>query len=166
MANIRLIKRRIRVSKNIAQVTKAMQMVAASKMKKAQEKAVSQKPYAQKILELVSQFSKGKEIDPVSYPLFKKNLGKKNLIILVSTNKGLCGSLNSNLFRSLNDWFLKDAETDFATFGEKGRLLVLRLGKNLVADFSSSLFLNSVGALLNLIVEGYTKGIYKVVYLV
>lgn len=166
MANIRLIKRRIRVAKNIAQVTKAMQMVAASKMKKAQEKAIAGKPYAQKILELVSRFSKGKEIDPTAYPLFKKNLGKKNLVILISTNKGLCGSLNSNLFRNLDHWFLKDTETDFVTFGEKGRLLVLRFGKNLVADFSSSLFLESVGALVNLITEAYTKGTYREIYLV
>lgn len=166
MSNIRLIKRRIRVAKNIAQVTKAMQMVAASKMKKAQEKAIAGKPYAQKILELVSKFSKGKEINPISYPLFQKNLSKKNLVILISTNKGLCGSLNSNLFRSLNGWFSKDSETDFVTFGEKGRLLVLRFGKNLVADFSSSLFLNSVGALVNLIIEAYTKGTYREIYLV
>lgn len=166
MSNIRLIKRRIRVAKNISQVTKAMQMVAASKMKKAQEKAVSGKPYAAKIYELVGELTKGKEIDPMAYPLLKKNLAKKNLVILISTNKGLCGGLNSNLFRSLNDWFLRDAETDFVTFGEKGRLLVSRLGKNLIADFSSSLFLNSVGALLNLIVDGYTKGVYREVYLV
>ena len=166
MANIRLIKRRIRVAKNIAQVTKAMQMVAASKMKKAQEKAVSGKPYAQKILELVGELTKGREIDPMTYPLLSKNSAKKNLVILISTNKGLCGCLNSALFRSLNNWIPKEQETDFVTFGEKGRLLILRLGKNLIADFSSALFLNGVGGLLNLIVDGYTKGKYGQIYLV
>ena len=166
MSNIRLIKRRIRVAKNISQVTKAMQMVAASKMKKAQEKAVSGKPYAQKILELVGELTKGREIDPMTYPLLSKNSAKKNLVILISTNKGLCGGLNSTLFRSLNNWIPKEQETDFVTFGEKGRLLILRLGKNLIADFSSSLFLNGVGGLLKLIVDGYTKGEYGQIYLV
>lgn len=166
MSNIRLIKRRIRVAKNISQVTKAMQMVAASKMKKAQERAVSGKPYAQKILELVGELTKDKEIDPVAYPLLKKNLAKKNLAVLISTNKGLCGGLNSNLFRSLNNFLSEKQETDFITFGEKGRSLITRLGRNLIADFSSSLFLNNVGALLNLIVDGYVRGDYAEVYLV
>lgn len=166
MSNIRLIKRRIRVAKNISQVTRAMQMAAASKMKKAQERAVSGKPYARKINELVSQLTNSKEIDPVVYPFLQKKIAKKNLVILISTNKGLCGGLNNNLFRSLPGWISGDQETDFVTFGEKGRLLILRLGKNLIADFSSDLFLNSVGALLNLIVDGYTGGEYAQVYLV
>lgn len=166
MSNIRLIKRRIRVSKNIAQVTKAMQMVAASKMKKAQERAVLGKPYSEKIYGLVSLLSQKKEIDSFTFPLFKKNLTKRALVILISTNKGLCGGLNSNLFRSLNNWFLKDQEVDFVTFGEKGRSLMVRLGRKLLADFSSSLFLDNVGALLNLVVNGYLKGDYNEVYLV
>lgn len=166
MSNIRLIKRRIRVSKNIAQVTKAMQMVSASKMKKAQERAVSGKPYAEKIYALVGQLTQKKEIDPFTFPLFKKNSSKRILVILISTNKGLCGGLNSNLFRSLNNWFPKDQEADFVTFGEKGRSLMVRLGKNLLADFSSSLFLDNVGGLLNLVVNGYIKGDYNEIYLV
>ena len=102
----------------------------------------------------------------MTYPLLSKNSAKKNLVILISTNKGLCGGLNSALFRSLNNWIPKEQETDFVTFGEKGRLLILRLGKNLIADFSSALFLNGVGGLLNLIVDGYTKGKYGQIYLV
>lgn len=166
MSNIRLIKRRIRVAKNISQITKAMEMVAASKMKKAQEKAVSGRPYALKIMELTTDIARKTEMDLGLFPLLKKNApDKKTLVILISTNKGLCGGLNSALFRQLIQWF-DNLETDFINFGEKGKGYLVRTGKNLVADFSSLNFSENIGALTEMIVSSYLKGEYSSVWLV
>ena len=166
MANIRLIKRRIRVAKNISQITRAMEMVAASKMKKAQEKALSSRPYAQKIMELTGNLAAKAETDTSVFPLLKKNLKtKKALVILISTNKGLCGGLNSGLFRMFNLWF-KESEVEIITFGEKGKNFSVRSGKKLVADFSKNNFLENIGALTELITSGYIKGEYREVWLI
>jgi len=168
MAKIRLIKRRIKAARHIAQITRAMEMVAASKMKKAQEKALSAKPYAQKIREVISLLLSRTAIEEGRYPLLAKtSCGGKILVVLVSTNKGLCGGLNTVLFRAVNQWFPDIRETDFATFGAKGRNFVLRTGRNLVADFSAGNFFEGAGALINFIVENYAgEKKYRQVFLV
>jgi len=167
MANIRLIKRRIRVAANISQITKAMEMVAASKMKKAQEAALASKPYAEKISQVVSGLAGKVKIDGEEFPLFWQNLSSsKVLVVLISTNKGLCGGLNSNLFRYLKNWLPKAEEADFITLGKKGKLFILRTGRKLIADFSENPFLENVGAIINLVVSEYLKKEYREVWLV
>lgn len=167
MANIRLIKRRIRSARNISQITRAMEMVAASRMKKAQEKAVSGKPYAQKIYQITGKLAKRTKADKEISPLLKQE-GKeqKNLVILISTNKGLCGGLNTNLFRSIRNWFPKEVATDYITLGKKGEVFIVRSGRNLVADFSETSFLENIGAVTNLAVSGFVQNKYNQVYLV
>lgn len=167
MANIRLIKRRIRSARNISQITRAMEMVAASRMKKAQEKAISGKPYAQKIYEITGKLAKKTKADKEISPLLKQE-GKieKNLMILISTNKGLCGGLNTNLFRSIKNWFPEVESTDYLTLGKKGEAFIVRSGRNLVADFSETPFLESIGAVTNLAISGFVQNKYSQVYLV
>src|SRR3989344_2848077 len=101
MANIRLIKRRIKSAKNIAQITKAMELVAASRMRRAQQVAIAGKAYAQKIYEMVLDLAP--RVDILHHPLLAKpkTLTGSRLVIVISTNKGLCGGLNSNLLRFL-----------------------------------------------------------------
>lgn len=166
MANIRLIKRRIKSANNISQITRAMEMVAASKMKKAQEKAILGKPYAEKIYEAVQELAS--HIDKKRHPLLSPgNPDGRILIIIVSTNKGLCGGLNTNLFRQLNNWWGKEKNVDYATIGKKGQSFIVRRGKHLIADFSEKTpFTDSVGALTDLLVDGFYKGTYKEIYLV
>jgi len=168
MAKIRLIKRRIKAATHISQITRAMEMVAASKMKKAQEKALSSKPYCQKIREMISLLLPRICVQEGRYPLLAKiTEGEKILVVLISTNKGLCGGLNTVLFRMVNQWFSNIKETDFVTFGIKARNFVLRTKRNLVADFSEGDFLGSTGALINFIVENYTREKkYRQVFLV
>src|SRR3989339_1883833 len=99
MATEKEIRRRIKSAKNIKKITRAMQMVAASKMRKAQEKALMGKVYARIIFGMAGDLAKRSE--PSIHPLLvqpKVSTGKQ-LIILVSTNKGLCGALNANLLR-------------------------------------------------------------------
>ena len=137
MASIRLLRNRIRSVKNIAQITKAMEMVAASKMKKAQTQALSGKLYAQKIFDMVMEL--GSRSDTKHHPLLMKSNGSgKRLIILLSTNKGLCGSLNTNLFRFFMDAYPAIDANEYVTLGKKGADIVVRTGGSLKADFSQS----------------------------
>jgi len=164
MANIRVIKRRIKSAKNISQMTKAMEMVAASKMKKAQEKALLGKPYAQKIYEVVVELASRTQIK--HHPLLTSgNPSGKCLAVLISTNKGLCGSLNSNLFRKVSLWLNGKREVDFVTFGNKGSAFITRIKKDLIADFSTEVFIQSVPPVTKLIVDGFVSGIYREVSL-
>lgn len=165
MANIRIIKRRIKSAQNIAQITRAMEMVAASKMKKAQDQALLGKPYAEKIYQAVREL--GSHIEKKFHPLLSiGNPEGKILIVLISTNKGLCGGLNTNLFRMVQkEWMAKNI--DFVSVGKKGESFIVRTGKNLIADFSQkSPFVENVPALAKTLVDGFIAGTYKEIYLV
>src|ERR1041384_903911 len=96
-ANTRDIRRRIKSVKNTAQITKAMQMVAASKMRKAQQLALDGRPYAQ-LLNRISAALNEVAFDE-KHPLLQQREVKKELVIIISTDKGLCGPLNTNLLR-------------------------------------------------------------------
>src|SRR6185437_3074393 len=97
MPSTRDIRRRIKSVKNTAQITKAMQMVAASKMRRAQQAALSGRPYAELMNEVLGEVS-GSTTD-FAHPLVEKREVKRRAVIIVSTDKGLCGGLNSNLMR-------------------------------------------------------------------
>ncbi|MBI3577658.1 ATP synthase F1 subunit gamma [Candidatus Gottesmanbacteria bacterium] len=158
MANIRLIKRRIRSVKNIAQITKAMQLVAASKMRKAQEAANSGRRYAEKIAEMVTRLAWAVDISQHPLLVTPPPTGKK-LVIVISTNKGLCGGLNTNLFRFFFKEYAKPSAHEYLTIGQKGTLLLERMRLPVVADFSTTIpFLNNVPALTELVVQKYIAG--------
>jgi F-type H+-transporting ATPase subunit gamma len=130
-ANTRDIRRRIKSVKNTAQITKAMQMVAASKMRKAQQLAVDGRPYAT----LLNRISAALNEVTLSekHPLLEQREVKKELVILISTDKGLCGALNTNLTREAAKF---DSEkTVFVTAGRKGAQWAVRSKRNVLADF-------------------------------
>src|SRR3954466_5124375 len=99
MANTQDIRRRIKSIRSTAQITKAMQMVAASKMRKAQQAALAGRPYASLMNEVLGQVTAN--VGDFSHPLMEKREGAKRCIIVVSTDKGLCGGLNTNLMREV-----------------------------------------------------------------
>lgn len=153
------IKRRISSAKNISQITRAMQMVAASKLRRAQERAFSGKPYAQEILRLVHE---AREKVEHKHPLLrKKGQGEKIFVVLISTNKGLCGSLNTDLARFVDELYPSQAAVDFATLGSKGERFLVRTRRNLIADFSQAVFLDAVPALSRMAREGFLAGVYQ-----
>jgi len=163
--NIRLIRRRIKTAQNIAKITQAMGMVAASKMRRAQEKALMGKPYSEKIYQMVLELAAKTSL--ASHPLLMPSLGERILVVLISTNKGLCGGLNSELFRRILSWFPREIPTDFITLGKKGASFVARTGKNLLADFSEKVpFSENVGAITSLVTEEFLKGRYREVNLI
>lgn len=159
MANIRLIRGRIRSAKSISQITKAMELVSASKMKRAQAQAQSGKLYAQKIYEMVMQLAR--RVDITSHPLLVKPkvLTGHTLVILITTNKGLCGGLNTNLFRFLMHQFPQLKQQDFITLGKKGASFVTVSKGTLEADFSEKTpFISVVPALTELATDHYLRG--------
>lgn len=167
MANIRLIKGRIKSAKNIAQITRAMELVAASKMKRAQLVALASKLYANKIHEMVMRLAI--RTDAASHPLLvrPKTLAGKRLVVVIATNKGLCGGLNTNLFR----WLLREGfvnkSVDTIVLGKKGLNFVLTSGAAVKADFSDTVpFVESVPALTQLVTDEYLAGHYDGVDLV
>lgn len=167
MANIRLIKGRIKSASNISQITKAMEMVAASKMKKAQAQAIAGKLYAQKIFEMVITLASRTKV--ASHPLLAKPevLRGKRLVVLLSSNKGLCGGLNANLFRFFLQQYPQTKSYEGVSVGKKGAALIARVGGQLKADFSdTSSFVSVVPALTKLITEEYIAGQYDGVDLV
>jgi len=131
MANTQDIRRRIKSIRNTAQITKAMQMVAASKMRKAQQQALSGRPYADLMNKVLVSLQR--RTDPRLHPLLEIRPLKRELILIISTDKGLAGALNTNLFREAANF--DSAKTAFVVTGKKARQFIARTKRELLADF-------------------------------
>src|SRR3954468_5845145 len=132
MPSTRDVRRRIRSVKNTAQITKAMQMVASSKMRKAQLAALAGRPYAILMNQVI--VSANKDSQDFVHPLMEKREVRKRGVLAISTDKGLCGALNSNMGREVMKWD-KEA-TVFVTAGRKAAQFVARTRRNLAAEFT------------------------------
>jgi F-type H+-transporting ATPase subunit gamma len=132
MPSTRDIRRRIKSVKNTAQITKAMQMVASSKMRKAQMSALSGRPYATLMNSVLASVTAG--AGDFTNPLIEKRDVKKRAVIVISTDKGLCGALNSNLLREAAK-FDKNT-TIYVAAGRKGSQFIARTKRQLAAEFS------------------------------
>jgi F-type H+-transporting ATPase subunit gamma len=132
MPSTRDIRRRIRSVKNTAQITKAMQMVASSKMRKAQLAALAGRPYAALMNNMLAHVA-GHSGD-FQHALMEKRTGGKRAVILVSTDKGLCGALNSNLTREAAKF--DKATTIYICAGRKGAQFIARTKRQLAAEFT------------------------------
>src|SRR6266436_3691874 len=131
MANTQDIRRRIKSIRNTAQITKAMQMVAASKMRRAQQHALAGRPYAALMNKVLVSLQK--RTDPTLHPLLHIREVKKELVLIISTDKGLAGALNTNLFREAANF--DQTKTSFVVTGKKARQFVARTKRELLADF-------------------------------
>jgi F-type H+-transporting ATPase subunit gamma len=120
--------------KNTAQITKAMQMVAASKMRKAQQIAIATRPYAQELARMMLPFIEnlGDE-ERAPHPLLDNREVSRELVLLISTDKGLCGALNTNLLRELSQF--DPSKTDFVCVGKKGGQFLVRTKRTVLAEF-------------------------------
>ena len=132
MPSTRDIRRRIKSVKNTAQITKAMQMVAAAKMRKAQLAALVGRPYADLMNQMLTEAAP--RIVSFMHPLMEVRDVKKRGIIAVSTDRGLCGALNSNLGREVIK--LDKNTTVFITAGRKASQFIARTKRNLAAEFT------------------------------
>jgi F-type H+-transporting ATPase subunit gamma len=126
------IRRRIKSVKNTAQITKAMQMVAAAKMRKAQAAAIAGRPYQEMLTRVLAALKS--RVDPTSHKLLAVRPVKQELILIFSTDKGLCGPLNTNLFREIVE--VDPAKSEFAVSGRKAVQFIARTRRKLTADFA------------------------------
>ena len=136
MAGGKEIRTKIKSIQNTQKITKAMEMVAASKMRRAQERMHQARPYAQKMRNVIAHVSQANLEYKHSFTLERpvKRVG----FIIVSSDRGLCGGLNINLFRdvvnALTEWQSQSAEIDVTTIGSKGFQFFNRVGANIVSE--------------------------------
>lgn len=162
------IRRRIKSAKNISQITKAMEMVSASKMKKAQDAALATRPFTEKLQTIMGKVGAG--LNNNAHALTRANASPKILLILVSTNKGLCGGLNVNLYRSLLDFASAHAgqEIQIATVGKKAKWIVPSGNTELTAkfhDLGEHVTFAETRSISQFLMEQYTQGEVGEVYL-
>jgi len=173
MANLRDIRNRIDSIENTKQVTRAMKMVAAAKLRRAQEKIFQARPYAYKIRELTNHLKR--EVDPTAHPLFQEPEDSQGgLIILVTADRGLCGSFNSDVIQTAERVIETSyADTDDDLFllcvGEKGHKHFQKRDYRLVGDYQGvfdGLSFDVAQQVVQDAVEGFERGIWGEVKLV
>lgn len=130
MASTRDIRRRIKSVKNTRQITKAMELVAASKMKKAQQAALAGQPYADLMADMLAALDI--RLDESAHPFLVQRPVRTRGIILVTTDKGLCGPLNANLFKLVVE--IREP-AKYCAIGRKGSQFLARTKRDLIADF-------------------------------
>jgi F-type H+-transporting ATPase subunit gamma len=133
MASTRDIRRRIKSVKNTRQITKAMELVAASKMKKAQQAALAGRPYAELLAQMLAALAD--RVEEAQHAFLVRREVKTRGIILITSDKGLCGPLNSNVFKLVTD--IK-TPAKYAVIGRKGAQFIARTRRQLLADFPAN----------------------------
>ena len=135
MPNARQVKQRIGTANNIAKITKAMEMVSASKMRKAQDQTLAARPFAQALQDSLQKLAK--EAHPSLHPLLEEHSQGQDVLIVISTDRGLCGSLNQNLFKMLIEWYKDHPGGTFILVGKKAVTYANFMKLNAYAQFIS-----------------------------
>lgn len=135
MATLKQIRARIKAAKNIQQITKAMKLVAAARLKKATDRVLEARPYADKLKSVMESLSSAGELP--SHPLMEKREVKRITVILLTSDRGLAGAYNTGLIRKVSD-FVKDSTVDvqLITVGKKGTLFFGKRNYKLVHSMS------------------------------
>ena len=122
MANLLDIRRRIKSVKNTQQITKAMKMVSAAKLKRAQDRVVTARPFANKMAEVLGELAKRTDED-FHHPLLDLRGDQRYLLVLITADKGLCGAFNTNLTKAAQTYVREnsDKQIEFMAVGRKGR---------------------------------------------
>ena len=170
MADIRIIRRRIRGIKNTAKITKAMEMIAASKMKRAQERGLAGRPYSEKIQQVIADLAALPETGRALHLLLQRRPVAKVAIVHITPDRGLCGGLNANLNRRAASFILEQSvPVTFIIIGRKGLDFMRRHGRDIRAEFTQ---VGDRPSLLDtlpisrIIIDDYSGGIVDLVYLV
>jgi F-type H+-transporting ATPase subunit gamma len=136
MPDIRKVKRRIKGVQNIAKITRAMEMIAASKMRKAQERGLAGRPYAEKIEQVIADLAALPETT-MQHPLLQRRPIKRIAVVHITPDRGLCGGLNANLNRQLAGFILgHEAKVEVVAVGRKGRDAAARFACEMSAEFT------------------------------
>lgn len=136
MAGVRDIRRRIRSVRNMQQITKAMKMVAAAKLRKAQEKVIAARPYARQLHDVLTRLAQVQTEGEVIHPLLEKRPVHRVGYIIITSDRGLCGGYNANLIRSTNSIIAEDSrDAKLVVVGRKGRDFYRRGKVEILAEF-------------------------------
>ena len=168
MPDIRKVRRRIKGVQNIAKITRAMEMIAASKMKKAQERGLAGRPYAEKIEQVIADLAALPDIG-LQHPLLRRRPVEKIAVVHITPDRGLCGGLNANLNRHLASFILRQKNpVEVVAVGRKGRDFLVRNSCKLCAEFTQLSdqpgYLDTL-PISNIVIEEYTKGLIDMVYI-
>jgi len=160
MASTRDIRRRIKSVKNTRQITKAMELVAASKMKKAQQAALAGRPYAELMARMLAAIAD--RVEETQHPFLVRREVRTRGVILVTTDKGLAGPLNANLFKLVTE--IRDP-AKYVVVGRKGAQFIARTRRDLLADFSVSdkVSFAEVKVVAEFMVKQYLEGVVDTV---
>lgn len=150
MANLLQLERRIRAAQNVSKTTRAMQMIAASKLKKAQDATLASRPYVEKLSSITQNLS-SKLGDNFTHPYMQNQEIKKNLVLVVSPDKGLCGGLNTNLIREIIRFNAQSKDNIYLIIGKKIETVVANLNKELAASFKFGTTLPSFDMVLPIV---------------
>ncbi|MCX7956112.1 MAG: ATP synthase F1 subunit gamma [Patescibacteria group bacterium] len=162
--NLRIIRKKIKSIANVKKITRAMQLVSAVKMKKAQQEAIEGIPYRSFLNKIILKASS--LVDKTYSPLlFSHTNNGKFLFIVISSNKGLCGFFNFSIFKFITkEVNLKTS--DFLVLGKKGASFINKIGGKIIADFSHINFNNAVSPIFTEAVNKFLIGEYEKVYLI
>jgi F-type H+-transporting ATPase subunit gamma len=170
LPSTREIRRRIKSVKNISQVTRAMQMVAASKMRRAQEQVLATRPYSEKAWHILGNLASQRGVDESTHSLLQPRSEIQNAgMLLITADKGLCGSYNHSMVQAANN-FVKDLSfpVEYITLGKRGRDAMWRLGRQIVAEFSdlpSQPRILDITPIARVVIDGFVSGKFDVIYL-
>lgn len=167
----KILRRRIKSITNTKKITKAMEMVAASKMRKAQQATLRTRSYADRAWSLISDLS-GKTDSKLHSFLVKKDKVKKVCVVLVSSDRGLCGGFNAQIVKKVAEFSKslteKNIEIEFITVGKKSKDFAARHKMKVIADFtnlSSVTRLVEIRAIAKIVIDDFSAGKYDEVYL-
>jgi F-type H+-transporting ATPase subunit gamma len=164
MPGTKEIRAKIKSVQNTRKITKAMEMVAASKMKKAQERMRAGRPYARRILSIAMHAAQANA--EYKHPLLTRRAEVKRVgAVVITTDKGLCGGLNTNLLRVVlnqhKEWTAKGIEVEYCTIGNKGLGFVNRMGGKIVSqvtNYGDRPTLERLIGPVKMLVDGYLEG--------
>lgn len=167
MPNTLQLKQRIKTTGNIAKITKAMEMVSASKMKKAQNQAVAARPYAEALQRSLATLSAA--TDSGLHPFLKPHQQGSRIAVIISTDKGLCGALNTHLFKKTMSWYNQRDAAQLVIVGKKSVNFARFMGLDVHAQFTDlpeKISISDTLPISNLVMQGFLEKRFRSVDLV
>jgi F-type H+-transporting ATPase subunit gamma len=169
MANLRAIRRRIKGVQSISKITKAMEMIAALRMKQAQERGLAGRPYSEKITQVIADLAALAHPDSPLHPLLVRRPVQRIGIVHITPDRGLCGGLVGNMNRQTSSFILqKKLPTEVVTVGRKGNDFMRRYGQKITAEFSDlgdAPGLLEILPIARIIIDDYTAGTIDAAYI-
>jgi F-type H+-transporting ATPase subunit gamma len=173
LATPREIRRRIRSVRNMSQITRAMEMVSAAKMRRAQQRVLASRPYSERLQAVIADLAE-LNIDPAhagEFPLLEQRPVRRSAVIVITPDKGLTGALNSNILRRASRYILTDAgvPVEVIAAGKKARDFLVRTRQDVVAEFiglGDTVSLDDVRPISQVALDDFTSGKVDAVFLV